>query len=205
MCIGCRLWQVLGEPGHKERDRSKSGPDHGNPGAAEPDLGKASPEADRHGCRAQPLHQPSFRQMRAFLSASAERLQVLVDARLRPSLAAAQALSLFTTVAVDSNPRRSAVLVPGGLESRSELGTHQRGKWPTEAYLLHEQNPPQRRYSVLVARETYPGACQCLPQTLPILLNIHDRGCYRTSTQDSLPKGKFLQQNLQMGCRTRAI
>ena len=78
--------------------------------------------------------------MQAFLSTPAKRLQVPMDAGLRSGPAAAQALPFFTTDAVDSNPWWSAVLVPGSLRPRSELGTPQRGKWLTEAYLLHEQD-----------------------------------------------------------------
>ncbi|KAJ8618285.1 hypothetical protein MRB53_014471 [Persea americana] len=68
--------------------------------------------------------------MQTFLSTSTERLQVQVDAGLRQGPAAAQALPLFTTAAVDSNPRRSVVIVPGGLRSRYFSGRI--SKWVVE-------------------------------------------------------------------------
>ena len=143
--------------------------------------------------------------MQAFLSAPAKRLKVPVDAGLRLDPAAAQTLPFFTSAAVDSNPRRSAVLVLGGLGPRSELGTHQRGKQPTEAYLLHEQDPARRRDPILAARKACPGARQRLAKALSVLPNLHNCGCNRTPTEGSLPKGKLLRQNLQMGCQTGAV
>ncbi|XXG88388.1 hypothetical protein AAC387_Pa12g0602 [Persea americana] len=114
--------------------------------------------------------------MHAFLSTPAKRLQVPMDTELRSGLAATQALSFFTTAAVDSNPWRSAVLIPRGLGPCSDLSTHQRGRRPTEAYLLYEQDPARCRNSILTARKACPRARQRLAKALPLLLNLHNRG-----------------------------
>ena len=83
--------------------------------------------------------------MLTLFSAFEEKLEISVDSGVRPSSAGAQTLFVFITPAVNTEVGRSALAVPGGLGSCSELGTHQGRERAAEAHLLHEQDPPRCR------------------------------------------------------------
>ena len=76
--------------------------------------------------------------MPGLLSAFEEKFEVSVDSGVRQSSTGAQTLFVFTTLVANTEAGRSALLVPGGLGSCSELSSHQGRERVTKAHLLHE-------------------------------------------------------------------